>query len=1035
MSRDHDPRATETYGPPADSADSDAGSAAASTAASSSHRAGSERLPALRSSFDRGEILGRYLVLDRLGSGGMGVVYTAYDPQLDRKVALKLLRIKVIGRQRRREAHQRLVREAQALARLNHPNVVAVHDIGEVGDRIFLAMEYVEGQDLKAWLAQQERTWQQIVETFVQAGKGLAAAHDAGLLHRDFKPANVLLGLDGRARVLDFGLARPVRDPEPESHPPTRSSSALSGSERAAKAEQHADDIRGSSPWDDSTASTEGPPVAAKAVSARPGPAGSAAAIGSSSNISVGALDAQLTRTGSFLGTLAYMSPEQIDGRVDPRSDQFSFCVALYEALWRQSPFIDRGGVLKRAMQSNIRQPPRTGDVPLWLEQAVMRGLRVDPDERYPSMNALLTALQPQPKAKLRGLVAGLLMLAGLMFVLFQHNTVVPCANVDDPIQLIWNGARRAQLAKGFASSPLPYADALGKRASSLLDAYADEWSDMRRETCEATRVEGTQSEALLDLRMSCLDQRLQELDSLLELIFGADHADPWIQQSVEAFSNLPYIGQCADTRSLLTVVPPANDQESERVFRIKKELTRIDALLSLRQKDEAYQAVQALEPDLEQIRHDSTLAQAFQLTAFAAFMNDQRQEAIDAHLKAIAHADAGRDDRARAVSLNSLIWAFDTEPAKAAPWVEAARGAVERSGSGRLSASWHQAKARYLFRSGETQAALETAERATELAKKHNGPDHLYTARILIDLGNAQLRSELYDAAYASFSEAHRIQILNLGTNHPDLAASNFYRAITLDRLKRFEEALDLLVQSLRTMEATFGPEHSRIAEYLIGLGDVYWHSGNKPAALSSYQRASEIKRKHYGDRAPVIAPILNNISLIHWESGELETAEKHLREALDIYRSSLGAEHPQVLISQTNLARVLLHRDRPQEAARLLQAAWQSSNQVSGPRHTTSLNSGLALGEAQLALGEVEQAETQIRAIAELIATKDPAAEDWLLGALSFAQARLAVSLGQSTAAAGHSAEAERIFKRMGDSGSYSLSRWRSWHAQHLP
>ncbi len=1029
MSRDHDPRATETYGPPADASGSETPSSKPTAKPSPTPPARPGRPPALRSSFDRGEILGRYLVLDHLGSGGMGVVYTAYDPQLDRKVALKLLRIKVIGRQRRREAHQRLVREAQALARLNHPNVVSVHDIGEVGDRIFLAMEYVEGQDLKQWLAQREWSWQDIVDTFVQAGNGLAAAHDAGLLHRDFKPANVLLGRDGRARVLDFGLARPVRDPEQQDRRPDGSPLSAPDEELPTKTAHGAERHRQTSPWDDSTASTEGPPAAHS-----PEPPRAVPGIGSSSNISVGALDAQLTRTGSFLGTLAYMSPEQIDGRVDPRSDQFSFCVALYEALWRQSPFIDRGGVLKRAMQSNIRQPPRSGDVPSWLEQAVMRGLRVDPDERYPSMHALLAALQPRPKAKLRGVVAGL-MLVGLTFALFRQNTVVPCSDIDDPVQRVWNGARQAQLAKIFASSSLPYADALGRRASSLLDAYAGEWSAMRRETCEATRVEGTQSEALLDLRMSCLDQRLQELDSLLELFSDADRADEWIPQSVKAVSDLPYIGQCADARSLLTVVPPANDQERELAQQIQKELTRIDALLSLRQKDQAYEAVQALEADLQQLRHDSTLAQAFQLTAFAAFMSDHRQEAIDAHIKAAAHADAGRDDRVRAVSLTSLVWAFDSDPARAAPWVEAARGAVERSGSGRLSASWHQAKARYLFRSGETQAALETAERATELAKKHNGPDHLYTARILIDLGNAQLRSELYDSAFASFSEAHRIQILNLGTSHPDLAASNYHRAITLDRLKRFDEALDLLAESLKTMEATFGPEHSRVAEYLMGLGDVYWHSGNKPAALSSYQRASEIKRKHYGERAPVIAPILNNISLIHWESGELETAERYLREALDIYRSSLGAEHPQVLISQTNLARVLLHQNRPREALQLLQSTWQSSNQVSGPRHTTSLNSGLAFGEAQLAVGEVEQADRQIRAIAELIATKDPAAEDWLLGALRFAQARLAVSLGRTTAATDHSAEAERIFKRMGDSGAYSLSRWRSWQARHLP
>ncbi|HET6583119.1 MAG TPA: serine/threonine-protein kinase, partial [Nannocystaceae bacterium] len=156
----------------------------------------------------RGTGVGRYTVLDKIGSGGMGVVYAAFDPELDRRVALKVLHPGAQGSMGSTDGRNRLLREAQAMAKLTHPNVITVHDVGTFGERVFVAMEFVDGCTLRDWVKQELREWQDIVEVYVRAGRGLAAAHAVGLVHRDFKPDNVLVGNDGRVLVMDFGLAR-----------------------------------------------------------------------------------------------------------------------------------------------------------------------------------------------------------------------------------------------------------------------------------------------------------------------------------------------------------------------------------------------------------------------------------------------------------------------------------------------------------------------------------------------------------------------------------------------------------------------------------------------------------------------------------------------------------------------------------------------------------------------------------------------------------------------------------------------------------
>jgi serine/threonine protein kinase len=304
-----------------------------------------------------GDRVGRYLVLSTLGAGGMGVVFAAYDPQLDRKVALKLLRANLGANAK--EARTRLKREAQAIAQLNHPNVVGVYDVGTTNDGdVYIAMEFVEGDTLTAWLDRYPRSWREILEVFQQAGQGLMAAHSVGLLHRDFKPDNVLVGGDGRVRVTDFGLARSVFLEDS-----ARGAATLSAAEAIA-----------SRPGSESSPSGR-----------RPAPASP--------------LHVDLTATGTVLGTPRYMPPEQLTGpTIDARADQFSFCVALYEALYATHPLPGKTSVAMLEHGEKALPPPDSSKVPATIARAVLRGLDKERSKRFPTMAALMHELAPPPQ-------------------------------------------------------------------------------------------------------------------------------------------------------------------------------------------------------------------------------------------------------------------------------------------------------------------------------------------------------------------------------------------------------------------------------------------------------------------------------------------------------------------------------------------------------------------------------------------------------------------------------------------------------------
>ena len=750
--------------------------------------------------------VGRFELKAHLGTGGMGTVMAAFDPQLQRTVALKVLHASDDP-----EEHARLLGEARTMAKVRHPNLVSVYEVGSHEGAVYIAMEFVEGGSLRRWL-ETPRSWGAVVEVFLGAARGLGALHDAGLVHRDFKPDNVLLNDDGRAQVSDFGLA--LAQPGEQAH-----------ADEDLQATSH-------SGRQDTSPSTEGTP--------------------------------------------GYIAPEQwIGARADAASDQWSFCVALYEALHGARPYRAKSSYALRAAVLEGTRAPLPEDrprIPGWLRKIVDRGLSRRPEERFTSMEALHDALlrgvkRHRARPRRVALFAGVG--AAAMLGMFARPSAAPCEGEDTALTNAWTAEHRAALAARFDQ-------ASGREAWAVLEPLLDDrvqaWKLQRRDACEATRVHGTQSEEALDLRMQCLERRADELEALLTTYDEVTAQS--IGHTLAGFDRLPPPEVCEDL-ALLQAVEPLPDAPEARatVEALRERVTSRNARLTAGDMDE--DPLTALVKDAEAVGYDPVIAEALLLLAKRTSIAGEAKRAADLYERAFDHALAGQHLEVQQWAASTLVFV--------------------------VGAGLH-----------DHDAASRWAAHARALLRAHPQPN--VEAALEQNLGTLALREQDWKAARAHLERARALQtdLPGTGANRLQLQAS---LAVLAREEERYDDAVSLFEATLAETERLHGPEHPRISSLTSSLAHTRLAQRELEEAERLYRKAVAIIEAREGTDAKSLGHPLNALAWVSIERGRYADALPILDRVIALW-SAKDPDDPFLATPYRNRAEALLGLERYAEA-----------------------------------------------------------------------------------------------------------------------
>ena len=812
--------------------------------------------------------IGRFEVLSRLGAGGMGVVYSAYDPELDRNVAIKLLRPDLVAGTAGSSGTSRLQREAQAMARLNHPNVATVHEVGTHDDQVFVAMEYVDGGTLREWL-QRERDWRDVLAKYVDAGAGLAAAHAAGIVHRDFKPDNVMLDRDGRVRVMDFGLSR-SRDAQPETQ---------------------------------ATA-----PVRPREVDP---------------------LATPLTATGAIMGTPAYMAPEQHRGRpADERSDQFAFCVALYEGLAGVRPFAGKTypELVRNVLAGTMRPTPAQLRAPRHVLAAIQRGLSVDPTQRHASMDALLLQLRSDPGAKWRrGAVAvGLMSVASVATWLAVGDDAVSsdaCANERARLEGVWDEERAAAVRTALLDTGTGYADTVWQSTNRLLDRYADDWVNAAQELCAARLVAPDPESKPYEQRQRCLDARRSELGQLVSLLGRSEEG--LALEAVQAAATLSGVAACADPQQLQGWSVRRDPEAEAALGEARDRLGLAKAEGALGRYDAAIEGAQEV-GDAARELDDPALGASGLLVRGQFLERAGRIADAEASLReAVQQAEIAGDHGTRALALIRLVYVVGAEQGRVAEAraLGADASAVLRViGADKLLAAKLELNLGAVAKEArEYDVALAHYQRALDAHLELFGPEHPETARAHANIGSALSRLDKQDEAEPYLLVALQGFEQTLGPEHPHVGVVLNNLGNNYARLRKYDEAIPYLRRALALREKVLGPEHNRVASTQFNLGTALLQTRKYAEARTLLQEAADglAEAKADDDRLPVYWGRLGVAQML---SGDPVTARATLERAVEMFRVLGDRASPHVRAAHYHLA-ILMLVDDPKRARKLIE------------------------------------------------------------------------------------------------------------------
>jgi len=816
--------------------------------------------------------VGKYVLHGRVGAGAMGVVYGGYDETLDRRVAIKLIHAHEGGGD---DAYARMLREAKALASLDHPNVVKVFDAGIHRAQMYIAMEFVAGQTLSRWLSESApKSWRDVLRVYMEAGTGLAEAHKRGLVHRDFKPDNAMLGHDGRVRVMDFGLVRGME--EAPSEPESGTTEGGSGSVEASE----------------------------------------------------DALALPLTSTGALVGTPAYMSPEQLRGQVpDARADQFSFCVALWEALDGKRPF---AGATPRALLDTLTQgaavvPSSTNSVPTWVRRVLTRGLAMEAEDRWPSMQALLAALGRDPSRRRRQVAVAACMV-GAMVSLAAWNRIERQAALDTceregaAVDADWGPDVAQQMREAFLKADPEIGASTSQRVGDLLDAFAHQWRQTRTEVCLEATVERTRSASSQAMSVACLAERRLALTGLVSGL--AEPTPRSMRGAVLSAGGLPAIDVCTDDAWLAHRAPPPDDSaDREKLLDLRRQLAKATALQALGRYDEATDRATPLLAPAEALDYAPLVAEVLLRIGSLASVQGRHADAERDLERALLIASRHGHDRVTMDAFAVLVWVVGYH--------------LDRHDEGlRLGRMAEMTLARF----GQAQSPRA----ATLLA---------YVASIQEEAGDL-------DGALQSYERALSIAEATLGKEHSRVAAALSDLGGIHDSRGDYVRAVEFLERGLLLREQTVGPRHPSVGQSLHALARVYTNLENYDEAETRYLRALALFTEAFGLDHPHIPRILDNLGRMEASRGRLDKSAEYIQRALDRKLSLHGPDHPTVAMSRNSLGHTFVQQRRWAEAVEQFKESWRVNEAVYGGEHPEVAISLGSLGTAYRRMERLDDA-----------------------------------------------------------------------------